>query len=102
MADNATETPLLDLLAKMTADSIDAAGVDAHTLMVARLAALVAVDAGPASYLMNLAAAAEAGFDADEIRGVLAAVAPIVGTARIVTATSHIVEALGVVLELED
>ena len=50
---------------------------------------------------MNLAGAAEAGFDADEIRGVLAAVAPIVGTVRVVSATGNIVEALGVVLELE-
>ena len=101
MADDTSETPVLDLLTKMTADSIDASGLDGHTLMVARLAALIAVGGSPASYLMNLAGAAEAGFDADEIRGVLAAVAPIVGTVRVVSATTNIVEALGVVLEVE-
>jgi alkylhydroperoxidase/carboxymuconolactone decarboxylase family protein YurZ len=76
-----TDTPILDLIASMTADSIEAADLDAETLMLVRIAALVAVDAPPASYLMNLGAAGEVGLDEAEVRGVLAAVAPIVGTA---------------------
>jgi hypothetical protein len=35
------------------------------------------------SYLLNLEAAAEVGIDAEQVRGVLAASAPIVGTARV-------------------
>jgi hypothetical protein len=51
-----TETPVLDLLASMTADSLEA-DLDPRTLMLARIGALVAVDAPPISYLMNLEAA---------------------------------------------
>lgn len=102
MAEPSTETPVLDLLAKMTADSIEAASLDAETLMLVRIAALVAVDAPPASYLMNLGAAGEIGVDADKVRGVLTAVAPIVGTARVVSATGKIVRALGLAIELAE
>ena len=69
---------ILDLLAGMTADSIEASNLDPETLMLVRIAALVAVDAPPASYLMNLGAASELDVDAEQVRGVLAAVAPIV------------------------
>lgn len=100
MAD--TETPVLDLLGKMTADSIEASSLDAETLVLTRIAALVAVDAPPASYLLNLGAAREIGIDVEQIRGVLAAIAPIVGTARIVSATGNITRALGVALELAE
>ena len=97
-----TDTPVLDLLASMTADSIEASSLDAETLMLVRIAALVAVDAPPVSYMLNLGAAGEAGVDAEQVRGVLAAVAPIVGTARVVSATSKIVRALALELELAE
>ena len=51
---------------------------------------------------MNLALASEAGIDADQVRGVLAAVAPIVGTARVASATGKIAEALKVAIEIAD
>ena len=96
-----TETPVLDLLASMTADSVEASSLDAERLMLVRIAALVAVDAPPASYLLNLGAASEIGVDEEQVRGVLAAIAPIVGTARIASATGNIVRALEIA-ELED
>src|SRR5215510_2857781 len=99
MADQTTETPVLDLLQSMTADSLEASTLDAESLVLVRIAALIAVDAPPASYLMNLGAAAEIGIDAEQVRGVLAAVAPIVGTARVASATGNIVRALGIALE---
>jgi alkylhydroperoxidase/carboxymuconolactone decarboxylase family protein YurZ len=103
MADEqATDTPVLDLVAKMTTDSIEASSLDAATLTLVRIAALVAVDAPPASYLLNLGAAAELGIGEDEVRGVLAAVAPIVGTARITSATGNIVRALGIAIEVAE
>ena len=58
--------------------------------MLVRIAALVAVDAAPISYVANLEAVSDLEIDPDQIRGVLAAVAPIVGTARIVSALSKI------------
>ena len=100
MAD--TETPVLDLLGKMNADAIEASSLDAEALMLTRIAALVAVDAPPASYMLNLGAASEIGIDADQIRGVLTAIAPIVGTARIVSAAGNIARALGIALELAE
>jgi 4-carboxymuconolactone decarboxylase len=100
MTESTSETPVLDLLASMTADSIDASSLDPETLMLVRIAALVAVDAPSISYLLNLGAASEGGIDAERVRGVLAAVAPIVGTARIASATGRIVEALDVAIEI--
>ncbi len=83
MTETTSETPVLDLLASMTADSMSASTLDAETFMLVRIAALVAVDAPSVSYLMNLAVAGELDIDSDRIRGVLAAVAPIVGTPRV-------------------
>ena len=102
MTDSMPETPVLDLLASMTADSVTASSLDAQTLMLVRIAALAAVDAPPVSYMLNLEAAAEAGVDADQVRGVLAAIAPIVGTARVASATSSIVGALAVEIEVAE
>ena len=102
MAEQTAETPVLDLLAKMTADSIETSSLDPETLMLVRIAALVAVDAPPVSYLMNLGAAGEIGVGEDQVRGVLAAVAPIVGTARVAGATGNIVRALGFALEVAE
>jgi 4-carboxymuconolactone decarboxylase len=97
-----TETPVLDLLAGMTAGSIAASSLDPNTLMLVRIAALVAVDAPPVSYVLNLDAASEVGLDAERVRGVLAAVAPIVGTARVASATGKIVEALAIDIEIAE
>ena len=93
------DTPVLDLLASMTADSIEASSLDPDTLMLVRIAALVAVDAAPMSYVANLEVASDLEIDPDQVRGVLAAVAPIVGTARIVSALSNIASALDLELE---
>jgi 4-carboxymuconolactone decarboxylase len=95
MAPASTDTPVFDLLGQMTAASLEATDLDDESIMLVRLAALIAVDAPPASYLLNLGLAAEAGLDADDARGVLAAVAPIVGTARVASAAGKIAKALG-------
>lgn len=97
MSDVQTETPILDLLAKMNEDSIDASDLDAQTLMLVRIAALVAVDAPPGVYLLNLGAADELGIDVEQVRGVFAAVAPIVGAPRVASAVGAVVQALGLV-----
>ena len=102
MAESTTETPVLDLLARMTADSISVSNLDAETLVLVRIAALAAVDAPPVSYLLNLEAAGEVGLDPEQIRGVLAAIAPIVGTARVASATGNIVGALDVAIEIAE
>ena len=102
MAEVKSETPVLDLLASMTADSLEATSLDPETLMLVRIAALVAVDAPPASYLLNLDAAREMGIDEEQVRGVLTGIAPIVGTARVASATGKIVRALAFAIEVAE
>jgi len=102
MAQSTTDTPVLDLLASMTADSIEASSLDADTLMLVRIAALVAVDAPTGSYSRNLGAATGTAIDAEQVRGVLAAIAPIVGTARVASATVNIVNALDIAIEVAE
>jgi alkylhydroperoxidase/carboxymuconolactone decarboxylase family protein YurZ len=102
MAEQTSETPILDLLADMTAASVEATSLDEQTLALVRIAALVAVDAPPASYVVNLGAAGDIGIDAEQVKGVLAAVAPIVGTARVTSAAGNIGRALGFAMELAE
>ena len=102
MSDQNVETPVLDLLVRMNADSIEVSSLDPEKLMLVRIAALVAMDAPPASYLLNLGAADELDIDPEDVRGVLAAVAPIVGAPRVVAATGNIARALGIALDLAE
>ena len=102
MAEQTPEAPVLDLLKSMTAESLAASSLDVQTLALVRIAALAAVDAPPVSYLLNLEAASEVGIDPEQVRGVLAAIAPIVGTARVASATGKIVDALDVAIEVAD
>jgi alkylhydroperoxidase/carboxymuconolactone decarboxylase family protein YurZ len=98
----AVDRPVLDLLASMTADSLEASDLDPESLMLVRIAALVAVDAPPASYLLNLGVASEMGIGAEDVQDVLMAIAPIVGTARVASATGNIVRALGFAIEIAE
>ena len=103
MSDEA-ETPILDLIATMTEASVEASSLDPQSLMLARIAALIAVDAPPASYVLNLGVAGNVGLDGETVRGVFAAVAPIVGTPRVASAAANVGRALGfaeLVAELE-
>ncbi|HET9781770.1 MAG TPA: carboxymuconolactone decarboxylase [Candidatus Dormibacteraeota bacterium] len=102
MASHTTETPVLDLIGTMTAESIAATDLDARTLMMVRFAALVGVDAPPASYLMNLAAAKDVGVDEKTARDILIAIAPIVGTPHVVSALGKIARALGLAIDLAE
>ncbi len=89
------DTPVLDTIADMTAASIARCGLDADQLILVRLAALAAVDARPVSYLAHIGPSLEAGVTLEQVQDVLVAVAPIVGTARVMAAAEHIAEALG-------
>jgi hypothetical protein len=102
MPQQTDESPVLDLLAKMTMDSIEASSLDPKTLMLVRLAGLIAVDAPPASYLLNIGTAGELGVDAEEVEGVLIGLAPIVGTARIASAATKLTRALGLAIDIAE
>jgi 4-carboxymuconolactone decarboxylase len=76
----------------------ESSGLDARTFSLVKIAALVAVDAPPASYLWQVANALDAGASPAEILGVLRAVAPQVGGPRVVAAAPEIMVALGLSL----
>jgi 4-carboxymuconolactone decarboxylase len=84
---------VLETLTKMTTGALERSGLDDQTYMLVRMAALIATDAAPVSYLVNLGVASEAGIDLDKIVGTMVAVAPVIGTARISSAASKMVRA---------
>lgn len=96
------ERPLFDALAEITTVAIGRSSLGARDHMLVRLAALVAADAPPASYLLNAGTAADVGITLEDVRGLLIAVAPIVGTARVVTASGNIARALGFAVEVAE
>jgi alkylhydroperoxidase/carboxymuconolactone decarboxylase family protein YurZ len=97
-----SETPVLDTLADITAASLEYNSLAPRELMLVRVAALIAVDAPPASYLLNAEAAADSGVTADDIQAVMIGVAPVVGTARVVSAGGKILRALGFAIAVAD
>jgi hypothetical protein len=97
-----TDTPVLDTLADITTASIDHSSGSPREFMLARLAALIAVDAPPASYVANAPAVSEAGLTDEDIQRVMIAVAPVVGTPRVVSAAGQILRALGMAIAVSD
>src|SRR5215472_3509593 len=73
-------------------------GLDPRSYAMCKIAALIAMDAPPASYVFQVATALDAGVTPDEILGVLRAVAPQVGGPRVVAAAPEIMLALGLSL----
>ena len=80
MPDPTSDAPVLDLLAAMTAESVARCDLDDNSLIAARLAALAAVDAPTASYLVHIGPAMDAGVTIEQVQDILIAVAPIIGT----------------------
>ncbi len=96
------DAPVLEALADINAVSLERTDMDPASLILVRLAALVAVDAPAASYLAHIGPAVEVGVTLDQAQDVLVAVAPIVGTPRALSAAAKIVEALGLAIDLAE
>jgi hypothetical protein len=94
------DTPVLNTLAEMTAVSVANGTLSGREHMLARLAALVAVDAPAASYVLNFGPSADVGLTLADAQGLLVAVAPVVGTARVVSAAGNLTDALGFVIDV--
>jgi 4-carboxymuconolactone decarboxylase len=77
---------------------LEQSGLDARTFALVKIAALVAIEAPPASYAWQVANALEEGASPEDILGVLRAVAPQVGGPRVVAAAPEIMIALGLAL----
>jgi len=95
------DTPVLERLVAMNLDSMANSGLDEETYHLVRLAALVAMDAAPVSYLINLGVAAEAGLTLERAQGALIAIAPIVGSARVASAAGKMLRAYGLAAALD-
>ena len=63
-----------------------------------KIAALIALDAPPTSYLWQVANALDAGCTPEDLLGVLKAIAPQVGGPRVVAAAPEIMIAMGLAL----
>jgi 4-carboxymuconolactone decarboxylase len=87
--------PVLETLVQMNEGVPERSGLDPETFMLVRIAALASTGAPPASYLLNLGAASELGLSLEQVQGVLIAIAPVVGSARVASAGSSIARALG-------
>jgi len=77
---------------------LDATGLDSRTFALVKIAALIALDAPPASYAWQVANALSDGATPDDILAVLRAIAPQVGGPRVVAAAPEIMVALGLAL----
>lgn len=108
IVDNATRDALLGLAvgdADVLREAVDireaeqqSSGLDPVTFGLVKVAALIALDSPPASYMWQIANALDAGATPAEILGVLRAVAPQVGGPKIIAAAPEIMVALGLSL----
>jgi|SRR6516162_6151657 alkylhydroperoxidase/carboxymuconolactone decarboxylase family protein YurZ len=76
----------------------ETSGLDSRTYSLVKVAALIALDAPPASYLWQVGNAVASGCTPAELLGVLIAVAPQVGGPRTVAAAPELMVALGLSL----
>jgi 4-carboxymuconolactone decarboxylase len=89
----AGDASVLETLAHMQLGTLDRSDLDEQTYVLVRLAALVATDAAPVSYLAHLGVAGDLGISVDEVLGTFVAIAPVVGSARVLSAVSRMVGA---------
>jgi alkylhydroperoxidase/carboxymuconolactone decarboxylase family protein YurZ len=98
----AGDAPVLERLVAMNLDSMEHSQLDQKTYFLVRLAALVAMDAAPVSYLINLGMAADSGVELEDAQGMLIAIAPVVGTARVASAAGKVLRAFGLAAVIEE
>jgi alkylhydroperoxidase/carboxymuconolactone decarboxylase family protein YurZ len=94
------QTAILEQAEELREELRQASGLDPRSLALVKIAALVAIDAPPASFMWQVGEALDAGARARDILGVLTAIAPQVGMPRVVAAAPEIMLALD--LELPD
>ena len=90
-----------DLLAtglELRADWKAKTGLDGRSYALVKLAALIALDAPPASYVWQVGNALAEGATPEDLVGVLIAIAPQVGGPRLVAAAPELMLAMGLML----
>ena len=97
---SAGEVEFLESAVGLREAQLERTGLDSRTFALVKIAALIALDAPPASYAWQIANALQDGATPEDILGVLRAVAPQVGGPRVVAAAPEVMLALG--LDLPD
>jgi 4-carboxymuconolactone decarboxylase len=95
---SAGDAQILETAIGIREGQLEASGLDPSTFALVKIAALVALDAPPASYAWQVANALDDGATPEEILGVLIAVASQVGGPRVIAAAPEIMLALGLSL----
>jgi 4-carboxymuconolactone decarboxylase len=88
----------LDAMVGMRQGLRDITQLDNRSFALVKIAALIAVDAPPASYMWQIGNAIAEGVTPEEVLGTMWAVAPQVGGPRLISAAPEIMLALGLVL----
>ena len=91
----------LETVLELREENMEASGLDPKTYALVKVAALIALDAAPASFIWQVEMAREAGVTPEELTGVLLALAPQIGLIRTVTAAPELALALGIDFEPE-
>jgi alkylhydroperoxidase/carboxymuconolactone decarboxylase family protein YurZ len=89
---------LLEAAVGLREAHLERTGLDPSTFALVKIAALIALDAPPASYAWQIANARDEGVTPEQIIGVLRAVAPQVGGPRVIAAAPQIMLAFGLPL----
>jgi len=90
---------VIENLLRARLENQEASGLDAKTYSLVNVAALIAIDAAPASYVWQVGLALDAGVTPEELLALLVALNPVVGSAKIVAAAPELALAIGVDLE---
>ena len=103
--DDATRTALAELALgnpELLGESLELraglqrkSGLDPRTFALVKVAALMALDAPPASYLFQVGTALEAGVTPQDLIGVLHAIAPQIGGPKVVAAAPELMVTFG-------
>lgn len=96
------DTEVMETVMGLREFNLEGSGLDERTFALVKIAALIAMDAPPASYAWQVGNALDAGVTPEDILGVLRAVAPQVGGPRVVAAGPEIMLALGLSLPDEE
>jgi 4-carboxymuconolactone decarboxylase len=89
------DTSLLEEALGLREAQKEANGLDARTFALVKIAALIALDAPPASYAWQVGNALNDGVSAEDMLAVLRAIAPQVGGPKVVAAAPELMLALG-------
>jgi alkylhydroperoxidase/carboxymuconolactone decarboxylase family protein YurZ len=92
------DTLMLESVVGLRFRNLQSSGLDPRSHAMIKLAALIALHAPTASYAWQVNSALEQGVSADDLVGLLIAIAPQVGGPRIIAAAGEIATALGLPL----